>query len=113
MRAVDWAVLVGTLAAIVGYGSWRERGAKTSEVYLRGGHDLRWWPIGLSIMATRGSAIPFLSMPGQAFEDGMGFIQFYLGLPVAMVLLAALVLPLYYRLKVYTAYEYLEGRFDR
>jgi SSS family solute:Na+ symporter len=113
MKAIDWAVLVGTLAAIVGYGSWRERGAKTTEVYLRGGRDLRWWTIGLSIMATQASAITFLSMPGQAFEDGMGFIQFYLGLPIAMVVLSAFILPLYYRLRVYTAYEYLEGRFDR
>jgi Na+/proline symporter len=113
MKTIDWIVLVGTLAAIVGYGGWRERGAKTSEVYMRGGRDLRWWTIGLSIMATQASAITFLSTPGQAFEDGMGFVQFYLGLPVAMVILSAFFLPLYYKLKVYTAYEYLEGRFDR
>ena len=86
---------------------------KTSETYLRGGSDLRWWTIGLSIMATQASAITFLSMPGQAYQDGMGFIQFYLGLPVAMVILSALIVPIYYRLKVYTAYEYLETRFDR
>jgi Na+/proline symporter len=113
MNAIDWVVLVGTLAAIVGYGAWKERGAQTSENYLRGGHDLRWWTIGLSIMATQASAITFLSMPGQAYEDGMGFIQFYLGLPIAMVILSAVVLPIFHRLKVYTAYEYLEGRFDR
>jgi Na+/proline symporter len=113
MKPIDWIVLVGTIAAIVGYGSWRDRGAKTSDVYLRGGRDLRWWTIGLSIMATQASAITFLSMPGQAFEDGMGFLQFYFGLPVAMVILSAFFLPLYYRLKVYTAYEFLEQRFDR
>jgi SSS family solute:Na+ symporter len=113
MKLLDWIVLVGTIAAIVGYGSWRDRGAKTSDVYLRGGRDLRWWTIGLSIMATQASAITFLSMPGQAFEDGMGFLQFYFGLPIAMVILSAFFLPLYYRLKVYTAYEFLEQRFDR
>lgn len=113
MKLLDWLVLVGTIAAIVGYGSWRDRGAKTSDVYLRGGRDLRWWTIGLSIMATQASAITFLSMPGQAYEDGMGFLQFYFGLPVAMVILSAFFLPLYYRLKVYTAYEFLEQRFDR
>jgi Na+/proline symporter len=113
MTWLDWAVLVGTVLTIVAYGTWRERGVKSSDVYLRGGRDLRWWTIGLSIMATQASAITFLSMPGQAFEDGMGFIQFYFGLPVAMVILSAFFLPLYYRLKVYTAYEYLESRFDR
>jgi solute:Na+ symporter, SSS family len=113
MKPIDWLVLVGTIAAIVVYGSWRDRGAKTSDAYLRGGRDLRWWTIGLSIMATQASAITFLSMPGQAYEDGMGFLQFYFGLPVAMVILSAFFLPLYYRLKVYTAYEFLEQRFDR
>lgn len=113
MRSVDWAVLVGTLAAIVGWGAWKERGKKTAEVYLRGGNSMRWWTIGLSIMATQASAITFLSMPGQAYQDGLGFVQFYFGLPVAMVLLSAFIVPIYYRLKVYTAYEYLETRFDR
>ena len=113
MRALDWAVLVGTLALIVGWGAWKERGTKTAEVYLRGGHSMRWWTIGLSIMATQASAITFLSMPGQAYQDGLGFVQFYFGLPVAMVILSALIVPIYYRLKVYTAYEYLETRFDR
>lgn len=113
MRPVDWAVLAGTLLAVVGYGVWKERGVRTSEAYLRGGRDLKWWTIGLSIMATQASAITFLSLPGQAYEDGMGFVQFYFGLPVAMVILSAVFLPIYYRLKVYTAYEYLETRFDR
>jgi Na+/proline symporter len=113
VRAIDWVVLVGTLALIVGWGVWQKRGIRTTDQYLRGGRDLRWWTIGLSIMATQASAITFLSMPGQAYQDGMGFIQFYFGLPIAMVLLSIFVLPIYHRLKVYTAYEYLETRFDR
>src|SRR5438132_12113780 len=112
MRPLDWLVLCGTLAFIVGYGVLKTREVKTAETYLRGGSDMRWWTIGLAIMATQASAITFLSVPGQAYEDGMGFVQFYFGLPIAMVLLAALIVPIYYRLKVYTAYEYLEGRFD-
>ena len=113
MTALDWIILGGTLAAIVAYGLWKGRAVQTSEVYLRGGRDLKWYTIGLSIMATQASAITFLSMPGQAYEDGMGFVQFYFGLPVAMVLLSATIVPLYTRLRVTTAYEYLEGRFDR
>jgi Na+/proline symporter len=113
LRTADWAVLVLTIVTIVGWGLWKERGAKTAEVYLTGGRESKWWTIGLSIMATQASAITFLSMPGQAYTDGLGFVQFYLGQPVALVLLAAFVVPIYYRLKVYTAYEYLEKRFDR
>lgn len=113
MRPLDWLVLLGTLAVIVAVGAWKERGKKTAEEYLRGGRTLAWWTIGLSVMATQASAITFLSLPGQAYEDGLGFVQFYFGLPVAMVLLSAFLLPVFYRLKVYTAYEYLERRFDR
>jgi len=113
MNLVDWSVLVGTVLAIVAYGLVRERGKKSAESFLRGGSDLKWATIGLSVMATQASAITFLSMPGQAYEDGMGFVQFYFGLPVAMVLLSAVALPIYHRLKLYTAYEYLETRFDR
>jgi SSS family solute:Na+ symporter len=112
VTAFDWTVLVGTLLAIVAYGTWKTRGIQTVDSYLRGGRDTRWWTIGFSIMATQASAVTFLSAPGQAFDDGMRFVQFYFGLPIAMVLLAAFVLPIYYRLKVYTAYEYLETRFD-
>ena len=112
MRAVDWAVLLATLVLIVAYGIWRTRGIRSVDAYLRGGSDTRWLTIGLSIMATQASAITFLSTPGQGYEDGMGFVQFYLGLPVAMVILSATIVPLYKRLKVYTAYEYLESRFD-
>jgi Na+/proline symporter len=113
MTSLDWIVLAGSIGLIVAYGAWKTREVKTAEVYLRGGGDLRWWTIGLSIMATQASAITFLSMPGQAYQDGMGFIQFYLGLPVAMIILSAVIVPIYYRLKVYTAYEYLETRFDK
>src|SRR5512141_3329744 len=102
MRYVDWAVLLGTLATIVAVGAWKERGKKTAEEYLRGGRTLAWWTIGLSVMATQASAITFLSLPGQAYEDGLGFVQFYFGLPVAMVLLSATIVPLYYRLRVTT-----------
>ncbi len=113
MKGLDWLVVALTLLGIVGYGLWKARTVRTAEVYLRGGNDLPWYTIGLSIMATQASAITFLSMPGQAYEDGMGFVQIYFGLPIAMVLLAATMVPVYYRQKVATAYEYLEGRFDR
>lgn len=112
MHLLDWLVMGATLLGIVLYGVWKTRSVKTAESYLLGDRDLRWWTIGLSIMATQASAITFLSTPGQAFDAGMGFAQFYFGLPLAMVLLSIFVLPIYYRLKVYTAYEYLEGRFD-
>ncbi|HJZ83965.1 MAG TPA: sodium:solute symporter [Polyangia bacterium] len=113
MSSLDWIVLSGTVALIVGYGTWKSRAVRDVETYLRGGRDIRWYAVGLSIMATQASAITFLSVPGQAYEDGLGFVQFYFGLPIAMVLLAAIVTPIYFRLKVYTAYEYLERRFDR
>jgi SSS family solute:Na+ symporter len=112
MRFVDWAVLIATVLFIVAWGVWKTRRVSTAESYLRGEGE-RFWTIGLSIMATQASAITFLSMPGQAYEDGLGFLQFYFGLPIGMVLLAWFVLPIYKRLRVYTAYEYLEGRFDR
>jgi SSS family solute:Na+ symporter len=112
MRQVDWAVLIGTLVLIVAYGVWKTRGIRSVDTYLRGGSDTRWLTIGLSIMATQASAITFLSTPGQGYEDGMGFVQFYFGLPIAMVILSATIVPLYKRLKVYTAYQYLETRFD-
>ena len=112
MSNIDWIVLFGTLISIVAYGVWKTRGKKDMDGYLRGGSDVKWWAIGLSIMATQASAITFLSTPGQAYNDGMGFIQFYFGLPLAMILIAVFFLPIYYKLKVYTAYEYLETRFD-
>ncbi len=112
MSGLDWAVLIGTIAFIVGYGAWKTRGALDMAAYFRGDYSLKWPTIGLSIMATQASAITFLSTPGQAFEDGMGFVQFYFGLPLAMIVIAAVFVPIYHRLKVYTAYEYLEYRFD-
>ncbi len=112
MSGLDWFVLVGTISFIVGYGAWKTRDVSDMEGYFRGGNSLRWPTIGLSIMATQASAITFLSTPGQAFEDGMRFVQFYFGLPLAMIVISAVFVPIYYRLKVYTAYEYLEHRFD-
>lgn len=112
MNYLDWIILVATLAFIVLYGTIRTRGAKSIEGYLKGDNSMRWWMIGISIMATQASAVTFLSTPGQAIVDGMRFLQFYFGLPIAMVIIAVTMVPIYYRLKVYTAYEYLETRFD-
>ncbi|MDN5217261.1 sodium:solute symporter [Fulvivirgaceae bacterium BMA12] len=112
MSNIDYLILFGTLALIVFYGLYKTRGVKSMDSYLRGGNDTKWWAVGLSIMATQASAITFLSTPGQAYTDGMRFIQFYFGLPLAMILISIFFLPIYYRLKVYTAYEYLETRFD-
>ncbi len=112
MNSIDWIILFGTLLFIVSYGVYKSRGSKDIESYLLGNKNLKWWTIGLSVMATQASAITFLSTPGQAFEDGMGFIQVYFGLPIAMVIISITFIPLYYKLKVYTAYEFLEGRFD-
>ena len=112
MHALDWTVMLVTLLGIIAYGIWKTRSVNSVKSYLLGDKDLPWWTIGLSIMATQASAITFLSTPGQAYEDGMRFAQFYFGMPVAMVILCVVALPVYYRLNVYTAYEYLEGRFD-
>ncbi|NUN12031.1 MAG: sodium:solute symporter [Myxococcales bacterium] len=113
MTAIDWLVTIGTIVLIVAYGAWRTRGVRTMEGYLRGDNDLSWTTVGLSVMATQASAITFLSTPGQGYEDGLRFVQFYLGLPIAMVLLSALIVPRYFQLRVLTAYEYLERRFDK
>ncbi len=113
MSALDWTVLFGTLLLIAGYGAWKTRGQNSMQGYLLGNKSLPWWGVGLSIMATQASAITFLSTTGQAYEDGMRFLQFYFGLPLAMIVLSITAVPLYHRLKVYTAYEYLEARFDR
>lgn len=112
MSSIDWIILIGTLLFIVIYGVWKTRGAKDLKGYLKGDNDAKWWGIGISIMATQASAITFLSTPGQAYTDGMRFIQFYFGLPIAMIILSVTFVPIYYKLKVYTAYEFLEGRFD-
>ncbi|WKN44647.1 sodium:solute symporter family transporter [Tunicatimonas pelagia] len=112
MSLLDWVVLIGTLLFIVAYGIYRTRGQQDIDSYLKGGYSFKWWTVGLSVMATQASAITFLSVPGEAFESGMGFVQFYLGLPIAMIVLSVTFIPIYYRLKVYTAYEFLESRFD-
>jgi SSS family solute:Na+ symporter len=111
MSTLDWIVLFVTLLSIASYGVYKTRGRKNLDSYLRGKNS-NWWAIGLSIMATQASAITFLSTPGQAYEDGMRFIQFYFGLPLAMIIISVSFIPIYYKLKVYTAYEYLENRFD-
>lgn len=112
MELLDWIVLSATLSFIVIYGAYKTRKNKNVEDFIRGGSDSKWWTIGLSVMATQASAITFLSTPGQAFHSGMGFVQFYFGLPIAIVIICLVFIPIYHRLKVYTAYEYLEGRFD-
>ena len=113
MTTIDWIILVGTLGFIVGYGAWKNRKNESITEYLKGGNSSRWWTIGLSVMATQASAITFLSTPGQAFHDGMGFVQFYFGLPFAVIIICLFFIPLYHKLKVFTAYEFLEQRFDQ
>ena len=112
MNWLDWVVLFLTLFLIVAYGSWKTRKNNNLEGYLKGNNTENWMTIGLSIMATQASAITFLSTPGLAYDEGMKFVQFYFGLPLAMIIISAFFLPIYYRLRVYTAYEYLEQRFD-
>jgi len=112
MHLIDWIILVSTLLSIVIYGTIKTRGAKSSLDYIKAGNQAKWWTIGLSVMATQASAITFLSTPGQAFHDGMGFIQFYFGIPLAIIIVCMVFIPIYHKLKVYTAYEYLESRFD-
>lgn len=111
MEVIDWLVLGFTLLFIVAYGTWKTRKQNSIQSYLKGDNQ-QWYTIGLSIMATQASAITFLSTPGQAYESGMGFIQFYFGLPLAVVLISAVFIPLYYKLNVFTAYEFLEKRFN-
>ncbi len=112
MTLIDWIVLIGFLLFVTVYGVWKTRGTKDIDGYMRAGRTTRWYTIALSIMATQASAITFLSTPGQAYVDGMRFVQFYLGLPVAMIILSITAVPLFHRMNVYTAYEYLEKRFD-
>lgn len=112
MSLVDWLVLVFTLCSIVFYGVWKSRGTKNIEGYLLADRKLPWYHVGLSVMATQASAITFLSAPGQGFSDGLRFVQFYFGLPLAMVVLCITFIPIFHKLNVYTAYEYLEKRFD-
>ncbi|GAA4924351.1 sodium:solute symporter family transporter [Mucilaginibacter defluvii] len=112
MSFTDWIVLAVTLLAIIGYGLWKSGSNKNVDQFLVGNRSLPWYAVGLSVMATQASAITFLSAPGQAYSDGMRFVQFYFGLPLAMIVLCITFVPIFHRLKVYTAYEYLEQRFD-
>ncbi len=112
MRPLDWAVLMFSLVGIVMYGLYKGRGSTTINQYLLAGKTMPWYAMGLSIMATQASAITFISTTGQSYVDGMRFVQFYFGLPVAMVILSATAVPIFHRANVYTAYEYLEKRFD-
>ena len=112
MRGFDWLVLAASLVFIVAYGVWKGRKNRDLQGYILGDQSMRWYTVAFSIMATQASAITFLSTPGQAYVDGMRFVQFYFGLPLAMIVLCVTAVPLYRKLKVYTAYEFLERRFD-
>lgn len=113
LATIDWVILVATLLIIVLYGTYKTRKNKNVQDYLKGGNQSKWWTIGLSVMATQASAITFLSTPGEAFNNGMGFVQFYFGVPIAIVIICMVFIPMYHRLKVYTAYQFLEERFDK
>ena len=113
MHQDDWAILIFTILFIVIYGAYKTRDNKNIQSFLKGNNSSNWFTIGISVMATQASAITFLSTPGQAYYDGMGFLQFYLGLPLAMIIICMFFVPLYHKLKVYTAYEFLENRFDK
>ena len=113
MSSIDWFILISTISFIVGYGVYKTRKFNTIKDHLKGGGSANWLTVGLSVMATQASAITFLSTPGQAFDEGMGFVQFYFGLPLAIIVVCLVFIPIYHKLKVYTAYEYLEKRFDR
>src|SRR5687767_15507295 len=112
MRPLDWAVLFAALVGIVAYGLWKGRRTRDLDDFLVAHHSMRWHHVALSIMATQASAITFLSTPGQGYADGMRFVQFYFGLPLAMIVLCVTAIPIFHRLRVFTAYQYLEDRFD-
>ena len=113
MSSIDWIVLIVTISFIVFYGIQKTKKFNTIKDHLKGGGSANWLTVGLSVMATQASAITFLSTPGQAYDEGMGFVQFYFGLPLAIIVICTVFIPIYHKLKVYTAYEYLEQRFDR
>ena len=113
MNVLDAVVFVGSLVLILVYGMWKGRGQQDHDAYLRANRSLPWWTVLLGVMATQASAITFLSAPGQAYTDGMRFVQYYFGLPIAMVVIAAVFIPIFRKQNVYTAYQYLENRFDR
>ncbi|MGI9649669.1 sodium:solute symporter [Chryseobacterium sp. RLHN22] len=113
MSIIDWTVLIFTLVAVVVYGVFIGRGQKSNESYLKADNKMPWYIVLIGIMATQASAITFLSAPGQAYTDGMRFVQYYFGLPLAMIVICITFIPIFQRLNVYTAYEYLENRFDK
>jgi Na+/proline symporter len=113
MSTIDWTVLIFTLVAVVVYGVFIGRGQKSNESYLKADNKMPWYIVLIGIMATQASAITFLSAPGQAYTDGMRFVQYYFGLPLAMIVICITFIPIFQRLNVYTAYEYLENRFDK
>src|SRR3989337_874417 len=112
MSRIDWIVLVCTLLGIIAYGLYKSRTSKNLEGYFLSNRSMPWYLVLLSIMGTQASAITFLSAPGQAFTDGMRFVQYYFGLPLAMVVICISFVPIFRRLKIYTAYQFLEDRFD-
>ena len=112
MSPLDFVVLIGSMVGIAVYGIWRTRGHRDLSAYLKGDQNIGWVTIGISVMATQASAITFISTPGQGYQDGLGFVQNYFGMPLALILIAAVFLPMYRRLNVYTAYEFLGRRFD-
>ena len=112
MSLLDFVVLIGSMVGIALYGMWRTRGQQSLSAYLKGDPNVRWATIGISVMATQASAITFISTPGQGYQDGLGFVQNYFGMPLALIIIAAVFLPMYRRLNVYTAYEFLGRRFD-
>lgn len=112
MNGLDYAILLATILGIAAYGAWHTRGKRTVNTYLKGSGDTHWFIIGISVMATQASAVTFLSTPGQGFQGGLGFVQFYFGMPIALIIIAAVFLPIYRKLNVITAYEYLGQRFD-
>ncbi len=113
MEILDWFVLFFSVSFIVFYGIWKNFKNRDLHEYFKGSNKSRWWTIGISVMATQASAITFLSTPGQAYSDGIGFIQFYFGLPFAIIVISMFFLPIYHKLKVFTAYEFLEKRFNK
>jgi Na+/proline symporter len=112
VRLADWFTLIATLAGLVLYGLYRGRGSKTVDQFLLAGKNMPWYAMGLSIMATQASAITFIATTGQGYVDGLRFVQFYFGMPIAMVIVASVAVPIFYKANIYTAYEYLERRFD-
>src|SRR5664280_1133787 len=112
MSPLDFVVLIGSMVGIAVYGIWRTRGHRDLSAYLKGDQNIGWVTIGISVMATQASAITFISTPGQGYQDGLGFVQNYFGMPLALIIVAAVFVPMYRRLNVYTAYESLGSRFD-